>query len=93
MPMVKQRFLPLFSTPTTDHHTPSGLDQLMVTVYIVCFNDLTHYLSVDCFLKASSHMSILMVMRSGMAMAIFIGVSISGVFIIGVSIIGGVYHR
>lgn len=41
-----------------------------MTVYIVCFNDLTQYLSIDCFLKASSNMSILTVVRSGLAMAI-----------------------
>lgn len=50
---------------------PGGLHQLEMTAYI---NDLTHYLSIDCFLKASSHMSVLTEVRSDMAMTISIGV-------------------
>lgn len=66
-----------------ENDTPGGLDQLVMTVYIVCFNDLTQYLSIDCFLKASSHMSILTIVWSGMAMAIAIGVYVSATMIIG----------
>lgn len=54
--------------------TPGGLHQLVLTVYMVCFNDFTQYLSIDCFLKASPHMSILMVVQSGVAITIPIGV-------------------
>lgn len=45
-----------------------------MTANIVCFNDLTQYLSIDCFLKASSHMSVLTVVRSGVAIPSGVGV-------------------
>lgn len=43
-------------------------------VFSVYFNDLAHYLSIDCFLKASAHMSVLTIVQSDMAMTISIGV-------------------
>ncbi len=65
--------------------TPGGLHTLVMTANIVCFNDFTQYLSVDCFLKASSHMSILTVVQSGVAkpMPIPSGVCMPAAMLIG----------
>ena len=76
MPVVKLNFLPLVLTPMMDHNTPGGVDQLVMTVHIVHFNDLTQYLSIDCFLKASSHMSVLTAMQSGLAIPIPISIGV-----------------
>lgn len=65
----------------------------------VCFNDLTQYLTVDRFLKASSHMSILTVVRSGMSMTIHIHVRVwvSAAMLIGglmsIPRLGALLHR
>ena len=78
--VAKQHFLPLCST-----NIPGGEAQLVMTGCIVCFNDLTRYLSVDCFLKASSHIAVLTVVWSGVVMSISIpiGVCVPAVVLIG----------
>lgn len=79
LPVVKQHWLPLVS----DQNTPDGWDLLAMTVYIVCFYDddtgicMALYLSVNRLLEAPSHISILAVLRTCVAIAVPIGVWVS----------------
>lgn len=57
VPAVKQHVLPAASTPKMEYGSPGGFDQRAMTT--ACLNNLTQYLSINCFLKASSHLSVL----------------------------------
>lgn len=83
VPVVKQHAPSLVSTPPRGEDTPGGLAQLVMTVYIVCFNDLTQYLSIICLLKASPDVSVLMVVRSGWVMPVSAGVWVPAAVVIG----------
>lgn len=54
----------------------------------MCFNIQKQYLSIDCFLEASPHMSVLMVVRSDVAITVPIGLWMPAVLTVLVSISG-----